>query len=270
MKPMAFGEPTGYLMGAGTRPLALHPGDVLTFGRDPQNSVFLEDAMVSRRHAVLEFHIDGSVLLRDLGSRNGTYVNGERLPENQPTPLRNGDSIRIGGKVLTYIGGSTTEDPRQIARLMTQRLTEDETVSPGQLKVSDVWGANPPIDPKAARQPTVRTELPAPKSTLSGNLSDQNFIQMATFLNSNRKTGDLRLQTPNFQGIVSFNKGEIFHAEAGPLAGFDAILRLSNENEGIFHWNNRDTPPDRKPNVQGGTLLIILEVCRQLDEANRG
>lgn len=73
--------------------------DLVTVGRNPANEIFLDDVTVSRKHA--EFHrINGGFSVRDSGSLNGTYVNGE-LAER--TELVNGDSVQIGKYRLLYI-----------------------------------------------------------------------------------------------------------------------------------------------------------------------
>ncbi|MEO1665686.1 MAG: FHA domain-containing protein [Chloroflexota bacterium] len=53
------------------------------------------EAGISRRHAVIEKK-DNWIVLRDLGSKNGTYLNGIPLVPNQPRVLRNGDEVRFG------------------------------------------------------------------------------------------------------------------------------------------------------------------------------
>jgi pSer/pThr/pTyr-binding forkhead associated (FHA) protein len=74
--------------------------DCVRIGRDPENEVCLSDAWVSRRHCVLERLPDGQVRLRDLGSRNGTFVQG--LPVRERI-LRHGDEIRVGRSVLVFL-----------------------------------------------------------------------------------------------------------------------------------------------------------------------
>ncbi|WP_448380012.1 FHA domain-containing protein [Gloeomargarita sp.] len=69
----------------------------LTIGRDPQNDLVISHPTVSRYHARVERQ-DGSFVLTDLGSTNGTYVNGK--PVTTPVVLRTGDTIRIGSHVL--------------------------------------------------------------------------------------------------------------------------------------------------------------------------
>jgi pSer/pThr/pTyr-binding forkhead associated (FHA) protein len=67
--------------------------DEITIGRREDNLVHLPDRNVSRRHARL-VQRDGTVLLEDLRSANGTMVNGVRISE--PVPLGDGDLVRIG------------------------------------------------------------------------------------------------------------------------------------------------------------------------------
>ncbi len=78
---------------AGTRfLLTSHNGAAVSIGRDANSDIFLDDVTVSRRHATASF--DGSAWhIHDVGSLNGTYVNGQRCVEQQ---LRAGDLVTIG------------------------------------------------------------------------------------------------------------------------------------------------------------------------------
>jgi DNA-binding NtrC family response regulator len=67
-------------------------GEFMTLGRDPANDVVLNDTFTSGRHARIERKENG-FLLRDLRSRNGSFVNGTRVFEAQ---LNDGDRIRLG------------------------------------------------------------------------------------------------------------------------------------------------------------------------------
>lgn len=73
-------------------------GDI-TIGRADTNRVALDDAGASRNHAVVQWR-DGRCMVRDLGSRNGTYVNHERTVERA---LEHGDVIRIGTHELRFM-----------------------------------------------------------------------------------------------------------------------------------------------------------------------
>ncbi|ABG98407.1 MULTISPECIES: FHA domain-containing protein [Rhodococcus] len=85
----------------------------VTIGRSPGSDLLLtEDDEVSRLHAVLECVGSHWTILDDGLSRNGTFVNGERLAGRRR--LRQGDSIRIGGTKIRYLefGGSLDEATR--------------------------------------------------------------------------------------------------------------------------------------------------------------
>ena len=72
----------------------------VTLGRATSNDVALPwDTKASRLHAVLE-HLAAGWCVRDLSSRNGTFLNGERVDRDRP--LAGGDEIRIGGTRLVF------------------------------------------------------------------------------------------------------------------------------------------------------------------------
>jgi hypothetical protein len=71
-------------------------GRPLTIGRAPDNGLVLHDSRASRRHARL-FARSGVLILADLGSTNGSFVNDRRVEE---MPLGEGDRIRIGDTIL--------------------------------------------------------------------------------------------------------------------------------------------------------------------------
>ena len=73
-------------------------------GRTPGNDMVLEDKRVSRHHAVIAWE-DGKYVVKDLGSQNGTLVNGLKVDS---TILKKGDTIFIGGNTILF--DSVTED----------------------------------------------------------------------------------------------------------------------------------------------------------------
>lgn len=83
-----------------TQTFALADGDSI-IGRDPRSQVWLEHDGVSRRHA--QIRIGGEAdrpTLTDLGSTNGTSVNGTRV--DRPTPLADGDVIKVGSVSVKF------------------------------------------------------------------------------------------------------------------------------------------------------------------------
>ena len=68
---------------------------VTTLGRGNANDLVLNDASVSRFHAVVKLH-DDQVLVADRGSTNGVVINGERIEQEQQRELQNGDVMHLG------------------------------------------------------------------------------------------------------------------------------------------------------------------------------
>jgi hypothetical protein len=85
---------------AGAR-YALSSG-ITSIGRHPESDVFLDDVTVSRRHAEVARTPEGLYLLRDAGSLNGTYLDGERVDE---VALREGAQIQVGKFRLVFVIG---------------------------------------------------------------------------------------------------------------------------------------------------------------------
>ena len=71
--------------------------DKLVFGRAPECEVQLDGGGVSRRHAMLERSADGIIQIVDLESRNGTFVNGEKVSR---AILKDGDKIQVGWSAI--------------------------------------------------------------------------------------------------------------------------------------------------------------------------
>ena len=100
-------SPNGWLIGS-TAEVALLPGENV-IGREGDGVILVKSSTVSRRHARIAIDSSGAVV-EDLGSKNGTYVN-DRLVD-APTPVVDGDQIRIGSLLFTFRlsqGNETTE-----------------------------------------------------------------------------------------------------------------------------------------------------------------
>jgi hypothetical protein len=77
-----------------------------TLGRSSDNDLVVEELFISRRHCAVLVHHDGSCVLHDMSSKNGTYLNGKRIAA--PTPLHTGDEIRICNRQFVF---RTRTDP---------------------------------------------------------------------------------------------------------------------------------------------------------------
>jgi DNA segregation ATPase FtsK/SpoIIIE, S-DNA-T family len=80
-------------------------------GRDPTAAIHLTDKEVSRRHAIVTVG-EGQATVEDLGSFNGTHVDGSEI--SAETPLEFGDRIRLGQTVLELREITGSEDPEAL------------------------------------------------------------------------------------------------------------------------------------------------------------
>ena len=100
---------------SGSREVPLLEGENV-IGRDPDAALWIDHASVSRRHARIVIS-HGKVKLEDLGSKNGTLLNGKRIARSRP--LSDGDEIQIGPKTMVFRAMS------QLGTTQTEREGED-------------------------------------------------------------------------------------------------------------------------------------------------
>ena len=73
-------------------------GRIITVGRSRSCTLQLADEQVSKQHGIISV-VNGVLSFTDTGSSNGTYINGHRIPVNQPYPIQCGTCIRVGNRV---------------------------------------------------------------------------------------------------------------------------------------------------------------------------
>ncbi len=135
------------------REYMLQPGKT-SLGRNPENDIVVNDDSASRLHAELEYDgATGALVLRDLGSTNGTFINRERLEE--PRALRPDDQFRIGYHQLTVSERGVPRAATSGAALpATQPLTRDlvlQSVDQHALVLNEVaMRLNSILDPEVA------------------------------------------------------------------------------------------------------------------------
>lgn len=112
-------------------------GRQVSFGRSPDNDVMLVDEKASRHHCVLNLTPDNAFVLRDLQSRNGTYLKGEKILE---VPLQVGEWFQIGqAKIYLYSEESSAfETHNAIEAIPAQALPQASPVAVG---INEALGA---------------------------------------------------------------------------------------------------------------------------------
>ncbi len=211
----------------------LRKGRVYVCGRDPGCDFPLPSEIVSRRHAEIEWAPKGGFAIRDLGSKNGTLVNGERVDW---LPLKNGDKIVIGPFNLQY-----REYAGDISDLLNQASPEqDQTM-------------------------VMQRESLVPQAGFAGLFAGHELLEICQLIGLNEKEGTLHISAADRSGKIYFEKGQIVQARVADLTGESAALELLTIPTGRFEFVGGKVPGG---GVKINTASIIMEAARRRDEAS--
>lgn len=122
--------------------------DVLTLGRDPLSDIILDDPEVSRHHAKLVLRA-GGYEIQDMGSTNGTFVDGKRLG-GEPIALKPGQVIMLGSNVTLVYQAMAAVDPLATVVAPSGPVIEDE----------------PAADEESLEEVEEEADVPMPASTM--------------------------------------------------------------------------------------------------------
>ena len=125
------------LCGETDKHFELRSGEVCRIGRTADNAIELPTDNVSRNHAIIQANGSSAFCIFDLGSRNGTYVNGRRITGS--TPLRNGDVIAIASHELVFIQ-SVVPQPHGKTRITPAATVVERPVNEITVAVADIRG----------------------------------------------------------------------------------------------------------------------------------
>ena len=122
----SLGPDTGVAgLGAGVVRVDYDQGDTLVVGRDPKADIVLDTPNVSRLHARLE-RVEDGFQVEDLGSTNGTWVNGERI--RGPTLVKPGDDLRFGPQRLNLTADMQVETRKIVGGITGVRLDASKLI----------------------------------------------------------------------------------------------------------------------------------------------
>ncbi|HBZ71330.1 MAG TPA: hypothetical protein DEP35_17005 [Deltaproteobacteria bacterium] len=214
-------------------PVALRKDATWVVGRSSSCDLPLASLEASRRHA--EIRYDGArAVLRDLGSTNGTLLNGQPLTGERE--LKPGDRIEIAGQVITFC-------------LMQSRA------------------GGPLAGPDTGEVETVLFERRTDVEALRGELAEIPSFAVLQILEMGRKTGVLQITSDGAEGRIWLEDGAPVHAEAKTLLGFDAALSLVSAVKGRFAFESGAAPPERT--IRSTVTELLLEASRLQDEHDR-
>ncbi|NCQ60271.1 MAG: DUF4388 domain-containing protein [Myxococcales bacterium] len=206
----------------------------IVIGRSSELDMVLVEDMVSRRHAKITA-TGGQIFIQDLGSTNGSFVNGEKIKRAR---LSEGDRILIGTSIIKMVA---TEGPTSLREARAHL----EDVASGK------------------RTSQVRT--------MTGSISEVPLPDLLQLFAASKKSGVLVVRTDQDVGKIFLDKGKVRFAtvndnfDVSPEKSFYRILTWTH---GTF---DMDPPDEREFNnaIERSTEALLMEAMRQLDEIRR-
>src|SRR5579859_1762098 len=220
------------------RKFRLRPGQILFAGRSSSTDIFIDENLVSRRHAKFAWLTD-EVKVQDLGSTNGTFVNGRKVAG---ATLQSGDKVQIGQTLMKiYFSDDPTADLSAIYAL-TDAFRER-------------------ADPAAAA---------AKKKTFAGNLTLMALPDLLQMMAANKSTGILELSRENLTGRIYARDGKLVYAVLGPTECEKAIFRLLGWKDADFEFRPESFDPARfERKISMSLENVLMEGFRQIDELEK-
>jgi hypothetical protein len=210
----------------------LRPNREIVIGRSSELDMVLVEDMVSRKHAKIVTD-ENVVTIEDLGSTNGTFVNGEKVRVSE---IKDGDRILIGTSIIKLV--TMSGEPNSIT----------ETEARSRLVVA------------GNKRP--------PTKSMSGSIEEIPLPDLLQLLSTSRKSGVVVIRSDLGVGKIYLRKGQIYFASiddsfnTGPRK---AMYRLLAWTQGFFDLD----PPDERDvleELSDSTEGLLMEGMRQLDE----
>jgi len=209
----------------------LEQGKALIAGRSTEADLVLADDAVSRKH-VRFYGARGRIWVRDLGSRNGTVVNGDRVELHC---LRAGDRVGIGSNLARV-------ELKPVSDVNARRAGEERRRRPND---------------SAGR-------------SMTGSIEDIPLMDVLQWLATSRKTGCLKVRdlSRGRIGALHLREGRVYYASIEGNRGLlpeKALLRMLNWDKGMFELES--TPIENPPREINMSLEhMLMEAARQQDE----
>src|SRR5438552_5613583 len=213
----------------------------LVIGRSSELDLVLIEDMVSRKHAQLTLAA-GRITIADLGSTNGTFVNGEKVRRAQ---LKEGDRILIGTSILKLVARTAGTAPVD-ARTAQQNLE---------------------------RAAAAQEKKHGSRTTVQGRLEEVPLVDLLQLLSTSKKTGAIVIKGYR-GGRVHLRGGKIVSAviDADPtLPPRKALYRMVSWSQGGFEFVPQEGDLPTMPNeIADATEHLIMDAMQQADALARG
>lgn len=213
----------------------LRPDKEVVIGRSSDLDMVLVEDMVSRKHAKISLS-QGKVTLEDLGSTNGTFVNGEKIKQAR---LKQGDRILIGTSILKLVTGVSSRTRDMDARQINEQLEE-----------------------VAASKPT--------SGVMSGRIEEVPVPDLLQLFATSKKNGMLSISGEH-EGRIHLRQGKVVFAAiegAESLGARKAFFRVIAWEKGRFVLDQA-TQEEFPEELEGSTEALLMDGMRQLDELRR-
>jgi pSer/pThr/pTyr-binding forkhead associated (FHA) protein len=213
------------------------PDKQIVVGRSSDLDTVLVEDMVSRKHARIAMQQD-QIWIEDLGSTNGTFVNGEKIKRAR---LKEWDRVLIGTSILKVIAGDATSPAARDEAQVKQNL---ENVA-------------------AARRTSQAR-------TMSGSIEEVPLPDLLQLFGTSKKSGVLVVRTDDDVGKIYMRKGLIYFVVINDLdtvPPLKSMFRMLSWQKGLFDLD----PPDERefPNeINVSVQEVLMEGLRQMDEFN--
>jgi hypothetical protein len=222
----------------------------IIIGRSSDLDMVLVEDMVSRKHAKITTQ-GGQIIIQDLGSTNGTFVNGEKIKRVR---LREGDRILVGTSIIKLVISDGTAAAAEL---------------PGSGGMPRPTPAPVPATGSGPLAGVKRTTTSA--RSMAGTIDEIPLPDLLQLLSTSKKSGVLEVQGPHGVGRIYLRKGQIYYAtidDSFDLSPRKAVYRMMVWESGNFELQ----PPDDKEfleELDEATEGLLMEAMRQLDEIRR-
>ncbi len=214
----------------------LPPNKEVVIGRSSELDMVLVEDMVSRRHAKITVTGD-QMFIQDLGSTNGTFVNGEKIKRSA---LSEGDRILIGTSIIKVVAANDSSNQAEAKALL-------EDISQGR------------------RTSQVRT--------MSGSIAEIPLPDLLQLFSASKKSGVLVIRTDDDDvGKLFIDAGKVIFSvvnEHYDVAPMKSLMRILSWQSGSFDMDSMDEAMDFPERIEMSTEGILMEAMRQIDEIRR-
>lgn len=224
----------------------------IIIGRSSDLSMVLVEDMVSRHHSKITTH-NNDLFIEDLGSTNGTFVNGEKISKKR---LKEGDRILVGTSIIKLITtGSEEASSQDIRDMPSQDHSTKENL--------------PAITPTRRGQAEKTTTTGA----ISGLIEEVPISDLLQLFSTSKKNGTFTIDKHGVLAEIFLREGRVYFARlsnAPEISPYKAFYRMLSWTTGNFALENA-TPEAFEEEIDASTEALLMEGVRQLDEiANLG